>query len=98
MAGPAMTKSAVYTYTTRTPQLNQPLADKIKEMVFAGQTDGNVRFASAGSPDNVVIRNFVDEASAQEWLAFLANITLLDGQPISTAIVDIVEDPTVYNT
>lgn len=88
---PTMTKATIITWTSESSQvdnlvLNAERDVKIREMYDAGKTDGIANRISA----ETTIREWVDQAAAQEFVDFMLSLDTKHGPGliVSTAIED----------
>jgi len=99
-----MTKSTIVKYVSRpynivdqSPTVGDWSAIKtqLDAMQAAEKTDRAIWTAvgNGQTTENLVVRNWVDEAAAQEWITFLTSLSALPDGPIeATHIVDYMTD------
>jgi non-ribosomal peptide synthetase component F len=91
-----MTMSTIIVFTTRTgtPEPNNTIGLKIKDLTDEGKTTGLVKTLTepGQSTQNIVVRYWRDQDAAQEWVDFINTVPVFtaDGKPHTIKIVTLV--------
>lgn len=70
------------------------VTEKFHKMMSEGKTDGIIRSTNSADSDtnNIVVRNFLDQAAALEWVEFITSVPLAVNLLQGLVIADYVED------